>query len=157
MGLLRQILELLGLAKSPAHKHAKPRKSISALKKSGLVRCKRCRAEVRQGTLRCPQCGSRFIEPPSDLPSIAKLDLSDLQNRLLVAASTSENRSIHVLQAKGSAEGEVKAGSLRLSGDDVLIAVERLRQAGLLESTDDSSFVLTGKGQKAVERLAEPI
>ena len=157
MGLLHQILELLGLAKSAGHRHAKPRKSQSALKRSGLVRCKRCRAEVRKGTLRCPQCGSRVIEPPSDLPSVAKLDLSDLQNRLLIAASTSENRSIHVLPAKGSAEGEVKAGALRLSGDEVLTAVEQLQQAGLVESTDDGRFALTDKGQKAVEQLGEPI
>jgi len=155
-GLLQQILGLLGLDKSPKRRR-RPRQSPEALKRSGLVTCKGCQAPVRQGTPRCPQCGARVIEPPATLPSVAKLDLSDLQNKLLEAASTTESRSIQVLPPKGSEEGEVKAGSLRITGDDALTAVDQMCRAGLVEAKDDSSFVLTESGQKAVDRLAEPI
>ncbi len=95
--------------------------------------------------------------PPARLPSVAKLDLSDLQNKILEAASGSESRSIHVHPPKGSDEGEVKAGDLRLTGDEALIAVDQMWKAGLVEPRDDRSFVLTENGQKAVDRLAEPI
>ena len=155
-GLLQQILDLLGLGKSPTRRRAKPHKSPEALKRSGLVRCRACRAEVRRGTPRCPQCGARVISPSRRSPT-ADLGFTDLQERLLLAASTSESRTIHVLPATGSAEGEVKAGSLRISGNEVLTAVEQLRQAGLVEPADDNSFALTDKGRKAVARLAEPI
>ena len=155
-GLLQQILGLLGLGKSQTHRHAKPRKSFEALKRSGLVRCRQCRAEVRRGTPRCPQCGSRVIEAPRGNPP-TELGFTDLEERLLLAASTSESRAIHVLPPKGSAEGEVKAGSLRISGNEVLTAVEQLVQADLVEPADDNSFALTDKGRKAVARLDEPI
>ena len=146
-GLMQQILGLLGLGKSSERRRT-PRKSSSALKQSGLVRCRQCGAEVRRETRRCPHCGTR---------TIADLGFPDLQERLLLAASTSENQTIHVLPAQGSAEGEVKAGSLRISGGEVLAAVQELLQAGLVEPTDDNSFALTGMGRKAAARLDQPI
>ena len=155
-GLVQQILGLLGLGKSRKRRR-RSHKSPEALRRSGLVACKGCQAPIRQGTPRCPQCGARVIVPPARLPSVAKLDLSDLQNKILEAASGSESRSIHVLSPKGSDEGEVKAGDLRLTGDDALTAVDKMWRAGLVEPRDDTSFVLTENGQKAVDRLAEPI
>jgi len=156
-GRLRQILDLLGLAKSPPRRSASPRKRPEALKRSGLVQCKQCRTSVRRGTPRCPQCGARVIESTTKGPPIAKLGLTDLQERLLVAAATSESRSIHVLRAKGSDEGEVKAGALRLTGDEALNALDQLWQAGLIEPADDTSFVVTDNGKKTVDQLDEPI
>ncbi len=146
-GLMRQILGLLGLGKSPTRK-PKRHKSSSVLKRSGLVRCRQCKAEVRQGIRRCPQCGTR---------TATDVGFTDFQERVLHASSAGEGQTIHVLPAKGSAEGEVKAGSLRISGNEVLATVDQLRQAGLLEPTDDNSFALTDKGRKAVARLDEPI
>ncbi len=90
-------------------------------------------------------------------PATADLGFTELEQRLLLAASGSETRTIHVLPATGSAEGEVKAGSLRIGGNEVLTAVEELFHAGLLKPTDDNSFALTDKGRKAVARLDEPI
>ena len=156
-GLLQQILGLLGLGKSPKHRRAASRRSPEALRRSGLVRCRQCRFEVRRGTPRCPQCGARVIESLSMTPATADLGFTELEQKLLLAASVSETRTIHVLPATGSREGEVKAGSLRISGNEVLATVDQLRQAGLLEPTDDNSFALTDKGRKAVARLDEPI
>ena len=146
-GLMRQILGLLGLGKSPTPRR-KHHKSSSVLKRSGLVRCRQCKAEVRQGIRRCPQCGTR---------TATDVGFTDLQERVLLASSAGEGQTIHVLPAKGSAEGEVKAGSLRINGDDVLTAVKQLLQAGLVEPTGDNSFALTGKGRKAAARLEQPI
>ncbi len=151
-GLLQQILGLLGLARSPARKRTI---SQAALQRSGLTRCSQCNAAVRPGTPRCQQCGTRLTK--SKGTPIADPGISDLQEKLLVACSICESRTIHVLPGSSIAEGEVKAGPLRISGDKALTAVDRLSQAGLIESTNDNSFLLTDKGQKEVDRLNEPI
>ena len=154
---MRQIMGLLGLGKSSRPRRTAHGRIGTASKRTGFARCKNCRATVRLGTLRCAQCGTRVIQSPSKGTPIADLGLTDLQTRLLVAAAHSKSRTIHVLPARGSAEGEVKAGALRISGDEGLRAVEQLSQAGLVEPTDDTSFMVTGKGRKTVAKLDEPI
>ena len=149
MSLLQQLLGFLGIGGS-RRRRRRPPTSAAVLRRSGLVRCQQCRATVRLGTLRCPQCGTRTIESLPKLPSTAVAGLTDLQQEILAATLDGEEQTIHVVPPKGSDEGEVKAGAQRMSGDDVLFAVERLWQKGFVEPTDDASFRPTEKGRNAI-------
>lgn len=77
--------------------------------------------------------------------------LSHLERRILAGALDTADRRIQVFPTVGSAEGEIKVGTLRMQGHEALAAVDRLHDAGLIEWTD-GAFAVTRDGRRAIER-----
>jgi len=125
--------------------------------------CKSCRRRIGILVRRCPHCGTQNYFPRADGPTHAEPDpcneiiaqLSELQKQILVASldETVEDPAIHVLRMVGPDEGEIKAGSQRLFGNDAVEAVEALLSTGFVARCQESGFELTEEGRRVAAVL----
>lgn len=73
--------------------------------------------------------------------------------RILAGSLQADDGKIHVQPKSGDDEGEVRAGTWRIYGNEAVNAIDALLHAGLVERKDATTFVLTTDGQKAASAL----
>jgi hypothetical protein len=129
--------------------------------------CKRCKAQLPQGSRRCLKCGAQVFVAQDVGPAEAarnarerllrKYNLSEMQTNVLSAAADN-SKEITVCGADSKAEGEVKSGNQRFYGDEAVAAVAALAGLGLIAPHSEDSFRLTPDGTKFLKMIhAEPV
>ena len=147
---IRDFLKGIGAKKPKRRRRERRRPTRKA--GSSFIDCTHCQTRVKKTLPRCPNCGTRVVLPTSaaeDAQAGKAYEgngLDAYQKKLLLATHASTDRQIYVLPSSGSQEGEVKAGSLRIYGDEALRAVSRLDKEGFVNRIDDHTFELTEEG-----------
>jgi len=125
--------------------------------------CKSCGRRINTAIPRCPHCGTRnqvpipetHGHPHEDLHAEIAAQLSELQKQILIASleEVADDPAIHVMRVIGPGEGEIKAGSQRLYGNEAVEAVEALLSTGFVARRHESGFELTAEGRRIATTL----
>jgi hypothetical protein len=125
--------------------------------------CKSCGRRINTAIPRCPHCGTRnqipipetHGHPHADLHAEIVAQLSELQKQILIASleDVAVDPAIHVMRVIGPGEGEIKAGSQRLYGNEAVEAVEALLSTGFVSRCHESGFELTEEGRRIATEL----
>ena len=125
--------------------------------------CKSCGRRINTAIPRCPNCGTRnqvpipetLGHPAVDLQAEIVAGLSELQKQILIASldDVADDPAIHVMRVVGPGEGEIKAGSQRLYGNEAVEAVEALLSTGFVTRCHESGFELTDEGRRIATAL----
>ncbi len=125
------------------------RSSATASTRKAGPPCEQCGAANRHNARRCMQCGLRLaFADPGQTGSI----LSELEEQILIAATELDRDRIYSIPSVGDAKGELKAGNIRIYGEEALRALESLVGNGLVEPETEGSHVVTAYGKHALRR-----